>query len=210
MAGLQLNAGANVNSLDKFGMTPLLIAAQKGNVLMIKLLVKKGANVNVLDTKDKKTPLYFAIENGHTEAAETLIGLGADVKVADETFKFTPLHLAAQKGNTELLKPLIYAGADVNAKDEKGNTPHSLACKNGKSETARALLKLGAKDFIPLYTIAMDGLAEALRSLKTKESEKNNEDSQGNIPQSAPNLREGEGGKRDKLYGKSSSAKSRK
>ena len=233
VAKFLLEKGADTEAKDKNGMTPLLIAAQSGNVPMIKLLVKKGANIDAL--ANNTTPLYFAIENGHTEAATTLIELGAkidkidnlgrtplhiaiennktktalaliklgaNVNLPDGTFNFTPLQIAAQKGNTELLKPLIDKGADVNAEDEMGNTPYLLASKNGNSETAKALIKLGAKDLkdlTPLEIIAIDGRAEALRSLKIQESKKNNVDSKGNIPQSNTNLRGGEGGKGKKL-----------
>ena len=35
-----------MNRVDKLGASPLLLAAQEGNLKIVKLLVKKGANIN--------------------------------------------------------------------------------------------------------------------------------------------------------------------
>jgi Ankyrin repeats (3 copies) len=46
------------------GQTPLTQAARNGNYAVVKLLIEKGAKLEVRDT-DGRTPLSWAIKNGH-------------------------------------------------------------------------------------------------------------------------------------------------
>ena len=139
MIKLLAEKGANIDALAN-NMTPLHFAIENGHTEAATTLLGLGADINKIDILGK-TRLHIAIENNKTETALALIELGADVNLADGTLNFTPLQLAAQRGITELVEPLIEKGAKVNAKDEKGNTPLHLASKNGKSKTAKALLK---------------------------------------------------------------------
>jgi ankyrin repeat protein len=43
IADLLIENGADVNIPDKFGLTPLHIAAMRGNVALVRLLVQSGA-----------------------------------------------------------------------------------------------------------------------------------------------------------------------
>jgi ankyrin repeat protein len=66
MARMLIARGANVNSTDKMGMTPLLWAAAMdfGDTAMSALLVKSGARRDVKN-KDGLTPLELARQYGH-------------------------------------------------------------------------------------------------------------------------------------------------
>jgi ankyrin repeat protein len=66
MARMLIARGANVNSTDKMGMTPLLWAAAMdfGDTAMSELLVKSGARRDVRN-KDGLTPLELARQYGH-------------------------------------------------------------------------------------------------------------------------------------------------
>jgi ankyrin repeat protein len=66
MARMLIGRGANVNVVDKLGMTPLLWAANVdfGNTEMIELLLKSGAKTDVRN-KDGLTPLELARKNRH-------------------------------------------------------------------------------------------------------------------------------------------------
>jgi len=68
MAKTLLDRGANVNVVDKLGMTPLLWAASMdfGDPAMIELLLKSGAKADAR-TKDGLTALELARKYGHTE-----------------------------------------------------------------------------------------------------------------------------------------------
>ena len=67
MARALIARGANVNVVDKLGMTPLLWAANVdfGDAAMIELLLKSGAKTDARN-KDGLTPLELARKYGHT------------------------------------------------------------------------------------------------------------------------------------------------
>jgi len=51
-------------------ITPLSVAVDEGNVIMVTLLIQAGADVNKAD-KDGQTPLTLAMEEGHTHQEQT-------------------------------------------------------------------------------------------------------------------------------------------
>ncbi len=115
---------------DKKGKnrTPLHEASGSGHTEIAKLLISKGAKINVKN-KREFTPLHWASGGGHIEIAKLLISKGAKINVKDKD-GITPLHLASYEGHTEIARLLISKGAKINAKDEYGWTPlHSAANK---------------------------------------------------------------------------------
>ena len=73
MAQELIGRGANVNVVDKMGMTPLLWAASMdfGDPAMIELLLKSGARADARN-KDGLTALDLARKYGHTELIDAL------------------------------------------------------------------------------------------------------------------------------------------
>ena len=106
-----------VTARDKNGKTPLHYAVDTGDVAIVQLLIKNGADVN---TKDNNgiSPLWLAIHDGRIESAKCLIEFGADVNESDDGGR-TLLHKAF---DFEIIKMLVEYGADVNAKDNEGQT----------------------------------------------------------------------------------------
>jgi ankyrin repeat protein len=67
-----LESGANPNSQQHGGFTPLHEAALNGNVAMIRLLLEHGADSTIL-TDEGASALDFARSKGHVEAARVLL-----------------------------------------------------------------------------------------------------------------------------------------
>ncbi|MDA7625073.1 ankyrin repeat domain-containing protein, partial [bacterium] len=91
-----LAAGADVNSKDWHGYTPLHIAAARNSPIEIaELLIANGADVNAKDNYGE-TPLHSAVSEGHKEIAKLLVAAGADVNVKGGWGGDTPLDLAEE------------------------------------------------------------------------------------------------------------------
>ncbi|KAK3738945.1 hypothetical protein RRG08_006512 [Elysia crispata] len=125
--------GADVNkslSAGKDKVTPLMIAAQRADLTLARLLVQSGAAVEILD-KLKRTALTHAIMNGSANVASYLLYLGADPNRADSSNN-TLVHYAAAYGWYFCLKLLIKdAGAKADEPNIWQTTPISIAFLKG-------------------------------------------------------------------------------
>jgi len=163
--------GTDINAPSIDGKTPLHVAAQKGKIVIVRMLLDSGAAIDATD-QDGHTPLYWAVMAGRTQVAELLVKRGArfdptallravvERNVADrDVIAFlvkqgadinskdaagdTPLLAATQRGERVLAKLLIAQGADVNARDAQGRTPLARAIRNGNAELQRLLHENG-------------------------------------------------------------------
>ena len=66
-----ISGGAELTAKNSYGETPLMNAAEKGLSIIVKLMLKNGANAGVVD-RDGKTALDYAKENGHKTVAKVL------------------------------------------------------------------------------------------------------------------------------------------
>ena len=112
---LLLVAGANVEAESGQGETPLTMAAGSGNVGLIKLLLRAGADIN-RETKihnEWNTPLTMAArKRGNVLAVIALLRAGANVNTRAIG---GALYQSAAEGDVEVLTALLSAGADADA-----------------------------------------------------------------------------------------------
>ena len=136
-----LAAGANANTRDRAGETPLHKAAEKGSTAATRALLGAGAKVNALD-EEGATPLHAAAAWGHVELAKALLDAGADINALDGD-RETALHLVAGRRipplsvYADVAKLLINAGASVNVRASDGTTPLEAA----KASASRVCLE---------------------------------------------------------------------
>lgn len=110
------------------GATAFLRAAQSGDVILMRVLLRHGADPTIATTNNT-TPLMVACGIGWVEgvtfqwpggddikAVDLLLELGADVNARDDDGR-TALHGAAHKGSTELVQTLVKRGAKLDARD---------------------------------------------------------------------------------------------
>lgn len=138
----QITNGADVNTKNKDGFTPLHLATQRRDKDIIELLIAKGADINAKN-KDGFTPLHVSAIQGYKDVAQLMIDKGADVNAKGKD-GITPLYVAAALGHKDVAEVLIEKGADVNAKTNNGITPLSISRKNERVAVTEMLLQHGA------------------------------------------------------------------
>ena len=127
---------------SKIGV-PADVTSQSGHLEGLKLLIKKGAEVNQA-AENGATPSFFAAKGGHLELLMLLVEKGANVNQANKNGA-TPAHIAAWNGHLEVLRLLVeMGGADVNQANEDGATPALFAAKYGHLEVLTLLVEKGA------------------------------------------------------------------
>lgn len=135
---LQLSPSA-VNSFSKDGFTPLGLAAYFGHEKLCRLLISRGAEVNVPASNGFNVfPIHSAVSARSFAITEMLLEAGAEVNVKQQA-GFTALHAAAQLGEIEIIILLLEHGAEVNTRMEGGKLPADLAAEKGFTEIADIL-----------------------------------------------------------------------
>ncbi|XP_053566517.1 ankyrin repeat domain-containing protein 6 isoform X2 [Bombina bombina] len=137
-----INKGAKV-AVTKNGRTPLHLAANKGHLNVVQILLKAGCDLDIQDDGNQ-TALHRAAVVGNSDILAALIQEGCSLDRQDKDGN-TALHEAAWHGFSQSVKLLVKAGANVLARNKAGNTPLHLACQNGHSQSCRILLLAGSR-----------------------------------------------------------------
>jgi ankyrin repeat protein len=133
-----LEYNAKTTSVDKNGVSPMLLASVNGCQEVIGILHENGADVNCKDNTGR-TPFHAACSDGHTKVVEVLVRRKASQSSQDKEGNI-PLQLACHSGHYELVKLLIETGeSDIHSLDRNGQTPLHKACK-GEDSIARSQL----------------------------------------------------------------------
>ena len=111
---------------DLWQRQPIHIAASKGHLAFLELLLENVDDVNVTDN-DGRTALHWAAIFGNSDIAELLLENGANVNGAQRD-GFTPLYAATCFGHIDVCCTLLKHGADALVCDEDGwNILHTAA-----------------------------------------------------------------------------------
>ncbi len=92
---------------DAKNLTPLHVAASRGQSDVAQLLIDCGADVHGPTDDDEWTPLVFAAYRGHADVAKVLIENGAGVTVDDGN----PIHYSGQRKHKDICRMLVEYGA---------------------------------------------------------------------------------------------------
>lgn len=142
---LLLDRGAIVNQVNQHGLYPLHHATQHCHTEIMRILIDKGADVNVKSTVEEYTfPLSIAIRNNSLEAIKLLVDSGANVNERINSRKVTPLYHAVSVKNAELVKLLLANSADVDATNISGESALLLAVKQDLEDVVQMLVDAGA------------------------------------------------------------------
>lgn len=132
-----------LNAFAPDGHVPLGLAAFFGQAGVVRLLLDRGADVNVSSRNAQKvTPLHGAVSRGDLAISTLLLDKGAQANARQER-GFTPLFSAAGSGNIELMELLVRHGADIHAATDDGKRAYDIALER-KQEKAAEWLKTRA------------------------------------------------------------------
>jgi len=135
---------------NRYGLTLLHDASAQGNLRMVGLLLRLGADPNDA-APGGRTPLYCVANQQLTGGAgvvRALVQAGAQVNRQVGAKRCTALHVAARRGNVEVSEALLDCGADPNVRDKAGDTPLQRAKNCRKAAVASLLVSRGAVDLV--------------------------------------------------------------
>ncbi len=139
-ANTLLILGAKVNIQTKTQrMTPLMFAAIQGDVVMVNLLITRGANPKTKNAAGK-TALMFAAESGHTEIIKIFTQIDCTGVNYLDNNNMTALMYAAQYGHVEAVAALLDVLAVPNIIANDGQTALRLAAQKGCIAVVKQLL----------------------------------------------------------------------
>ncbi|XP_014233514.2 ankyrin-1-like [Trichogramma pretiosum] len=146
--------------------TPSLLVQQNCKKNAVELLLRRGADPNVVDKKGF-TPLHYAIFNGDINLVEILLRRGARANLVNERGE-TCLHIiCSSDDDDENMAKMLFQICDVkhqtvqvDAQDNEGWTPLLVAIYQGNINLVECLLRRGArpnladnKKITPLHAI---------------------------------------------------------
>ncbi len=155
-----LDGGADPNIADGTGNTPLHVAAQAGELDLVKKLLAKGAQLNPRTNPGRangfrpaageQTPLLLAARNDNVDVMRALIEAGADTKIKGQDGAGLLL-AAASSGRVGATKYAFEFDKDVKAVDKNGRTamhecvsnPGSGATQMERTELVQYLADIG-------------------------------------------------------------------
>jgi serine/threonine-protein phosphatase 6 regulatory ankyrin repeat subunit B len=178
-----LEKGADVNTKDEFGCTPLHWAARARSPEVAGLLIANGADINATAGPDNLTPFMAARK---LPVIELLVSKGVDINSQENLSK---LHDACSAGDIQVVRFLIDKGADINARNSQGSTPLCVAAASNHKEVVELLLDEGAninapgrRGYTPLGIAARCGSKETAEFLIEKGANIHTPDNKGMTP----------------------------
>ena len=110
--------------------SPLMMAALKGHLDVVKKLIERDADIN----KPGGAPLHYAATGGHLAVMELLLEQHAFID-AESPNGTTPLMMAAHYGSPAAVKLLLEGGADTAMKNQLGLTAIDFARRGNRPDS---------------------------------------------------------------------------
>ena len=157
-----LNAGASVELADQAGVTPLMVAAMRGNLEMMREFVGHITNIAATD-RNGRSALHYAIAAQNIEAVELLLLLMPDLKTSYGDGRDL-LALALDTGSRKIIGTILNRLPPLQAWTPSAQRALGMALRDGDRDQIRLLLKKHAapptpeRKSVPLlaYAVAQD------------------------------------------------------
>lgn len=130
--GASTNATAEVRKTDADGRSAIHYAAMGGSIEILKLLLDKGAPMNLLDSK-RRSPLFLSALHKKNDAFDFLLELGGKVN-QQAMGGMTIAMVGAFSSNLHILKTAVEKGVRLDTKDHNGKTVADYAKQSKNPE----------------------------------------------------------------------------
>ena len=176
---LLLDAGAKIDAVNDYGITPLSLACENGAATMVSRLIAAGASPDITRSTGE-TPLMTCARTGSVEAVTALLTQGADPNASESWQGQTALMWAAAEAHTGVVRALIDHGATISARSTNGYTAILIAARENTPKLTQSLLEAGADvndaspdGMTPLLVATVRGHAELVLDLLERGADPN-------------------------------------
>src|SRR6266481_7464433 len=189
--------GADVQLASKSGFTPLMFAAQQGDVDSGRILLRAGAKANEAQPKSGLTPLLIASAMGQAKAVDLLLDNGADPNAVDAN-GYAPLHKVVRDSDygidverkdaiLTIVKSLLKHGADPNLRIKQDKSKAAAEIKAGANafygkRTAVTVTEIILQGATPLVLAAEVNNLDVIKALVEAEADPNIATESGTTP----------------------------
>jgi ankyrin repeat protein len=138
VAALLRDAAAELDALNRDGLSPLAMACQVGNWRLAKFLLERGASA---EPRDGSPALLAAAATDEDDPSGVQLLLKHKARIdARDRERRSALHTAALAGNADIVQALLAAGANLEARDLQARTPWLEAARNAHAVVLEQLL----------------------------------------------------------------------
>ncbi len=135
-----LEKGADVNIISSKGRTALTYAINMGNATIVWMLLRKKANMNVIDEESGTSAFILAVLNGNKDVVDTMLKAGADVNATDSNGRPVLMDAIIQ-GHEKIVALLLENGVDMTVPYEDNKlTVFLMAINKGNKLIIEAML----------------------------------------------------------------------
>ncbi|KAF1826089.1 ankyrin, partial [Dissoconium aciculare CBS 342.82] len=120
-----LECGANVNSCNRYNLTPAMYAAKYSSPELLDLILSYKPDLEKLSFINTSVT-HWSIWRGDASMTEQIIKAGAGLHHRSFSGD-TPLHFAVLSGSMDVISILLKYGADPFNQNGEGKTPLDLA-----------------------------------------------------------------------------------
>ncbi|XP_075776642.1 transient receptor potential cation channel subfamily A member 1 [Pelodiscus sinensis] len=181
LAEYLISMGANIDSLDIEGRSPLLLATTCASWKIVNLLLSKGANVFLKDQLGRNFLHLTVLQPGglqHLDGKFLQMKYIKDLVVEEDDEGCTPLHYACRQGVPFSVNSLLDLNVSVYSKSRDKKSPLHFAASYGRINTCQQLLR-GMNDtrllnegdkkgMTPLHLAAQNGHEKVVQFLLKK------------------------------------------
>ena len=153
-------------------LSAIHVAAKGGHVKVVEILLRYGADKEMLSRVSQQRPLHVAVRAGHVAMAKYLLDNGTNV-VALDSAGAQAIHLAAARRSTEMLSLLLERGAAIDSAVSTGYQPLHIASNiPDRANVIRFLCSQGAdieakthRGCTPLFYASARNYADNMKAL---------------------------------------------